>query len=156
MIRKLDSISVVIVARNEEEKLPACLESVKWVSEIVVVDNDSTDKTVEIAKRYDAKIYTFRGGDFSERKNFALEKVKSKWVLFVDADERVTKELRIELEKITSSDKNFGAYAIPRRNYIFGKEFKYSNQRPDWVVRFFKRSKLIKVRLLILLLILGL
>lgn len=135
-------ISAILVVKNEEVKLEECLKSISWVDEIILVDNESSDNTVKIAKKYKCKIFTYKGGFFSERKNFAADKANGEWLLFVDADERVSPSLKQELIsnlKIQGSN----VYAIPRRNMILGREFKFSGQNPDYVIRFIKKDNLI-------------
>lgn len=145
MSKKLSKISVIVVARNEEAKIGKCLESVNFADEILVFDNNSTDKTSEISKKNGVKVLAIDEGDFSERKNFAFSKAKHNWILSLDADERVTSDLHDEIVKIIKHpNKRFGAYAIPRKNYIFGKEFKYGGLWPDYVVRLFRKDKFVR------------
>lgn len=132
--------SVIVLAKNEEERIKTCLESVKWADEIIVADSGSTDKTVEIAKKYTDKIIQVPNDDFSVKRNMAFEKSKGEWVLYVDADERVLLPLRKEIQDlITSNDKS--AYAISRKNIIFGQAVSFGPYKHDWVVRLLKRDK---------------
>lgn len=134
-------ISAVIVAKNEEKKVPDCLESLDWVSEIILVDNGSSDNTLEVARKFGAKVFEYKGGDFSSRKNFAFSKTKGDWILFIDADERVTTDLKKEIcQLISNSVSKQNTYAISRRNIIFNKEFRYGNQWPDYIIRLFYRK----------------
>ncbi len=135
-------ISVVIIAKNEENRIKACLESVKWADEIIVVDDGSTDDTVQIAKAYTDKIIKTSSRNFSEKRETALEKVSGEWVFFVDADERVLQPLREEIESIISSDSSCAVWQVSRRNIILGKEKKYAAFWPDYVIRLFKKSAL--------------
>lgn len=118
-------ISAIILTRNEEERIEACLESVKWVDEIILVDDGSTDKTVEIAKKYKAKIFSRNLDSYANQKNFAAEKATGDWVLYIDADERVLETLKEEILTIINSSGAVSAYAISRRNVIYGVEEKY-------------------------------
>lgn len=132
-------LSVIIIAKNEEERITACLESTKWADEIIIADNGSTDKTKHIARQYTDKIFEFESLDFATLRNKAFEESKGEWVLYLDADERVLSALRDELESlITFGD--YSAFAISRRNIIFGKVVNYGPYRKDWVIRLFKRS----------------
>lgn len=132
-------LSVIVITKDEEERIEACLESVKWADEIIVADNESTDKTVGIAGKYTDKIIKFTGNDFASLRNKAMEQAKGEWVLFVDADERVLQPLKVEVEEITKNgDKS--AYALSRKNIIFGKKVSYGPYKHDWVVRLFKRG----------------
>lgn len=132
-------LSVVILTKNEEDRIKACLESVKWADEIVVSDNGSKDNTLEIAKKYTDKIFKVTLQDFAAWRNFAAEKVSGDWMLFVDPDERVLEPLKKEIEGMISVS-DFSAYALSRRNIIFGTEVKYGPFWPDWVIRLLKRK----------------
>lgn len=132
-------LSVVVLTKNEEDRIKACLESVKWADEIVVSDNGSKDNTLEIAKRYTDKIFQVNLQDFATWRNFAAEKVSGDWMLFVDPDERVLEPLKKEIEGMISVS-DFSAYALSRRNIIFGTEVKYGPFWPDWVIRLLKRK----------------
>lgn len=132
-------LSAVVITKNEEERIKACLESVKWVDEIIVVDNGSTDDTLEIAKKYTDKIITVKDQDFSALRNKAMEQAQGEWILYVDSDERVLSSLRNEIETIINSHA-FSAYAVSRRNIVFGSEVKYGPFWPDWVIRLIKKK----------------
>jgi len=131
--------SVVVITKNENERIKACLESVKWADEIIVVDNGSKDDTLNIAKKYTDKIFEVDLQDFAAIRNLGFEKAKGEWVLFVDADERVLEPLKKEIEVMISFS-DLSAYAISRRNVVFGSEVKYGPFWPDWVIRLLKRS----------------
>lgn len=136
-------ISVIIITRNEEKMLPDALASVKWADEILIVDTGSEDKTVEIAKKHKARVVNSHGKHFSEWRNKGLKEAKGDWILYLDADERITPELKKEITKVIEQDKGT-AYAIPRRNIILGKEFKHGGFWPDYVKRLYKKSSLNK------------
>src|SRR5579884_1375075 len=126
-------LSVVLNAKNEQEVVKACLESVKWADEIVVVLNDSTDGTEKIVREYTKNIHKIEGQDFAKVKNLGLEKATGDWVLFIDADERVLAPLKEEIEWIIKSgDKS--AYALSRKNIIFGQEVRYGPYEHDWII----------------------
>src|SRR4051812_1015748 len=98
-------ISSVIICKNEERNIEACLKSIQWVDEIILVDAESTDKTVEIARKYTDKIFIRKWIGFSDQRRFGLEQCSSEWIFPMDADERCTEELKIEiLEKINSDN----------------------------------------------------
>lgn len=140
-------ISVVIIIKNNEEKIKDCLDSVGWADEVLAIDTGSTDKTPNIAKKAGARVVEFTKGSFDAWRNKGLKEAKGEWLLYIDSDERVTPELRNEIKsKILNSKSkiHYEAYAIPRRNFIFGKEFRYSGQYPDYQKRLFLRSKLRK------------
>lgn len=132
-------ISVVVLTNNDEKIIQACLESVKWAEELVVIDKGSSDKTIDIARKYTDKVFTKKTNDFSEKRNYAIEKVTGDWVLFVDSDERVLQPLKEELIKLANStDKS--AFALSRKNIIFGQEVDYGPYKKDWMIRFLKMS----------------
>lgn len=132
-------LTIVVIAKNEEGRLNVCLESVKWADEIIVLDNGSSDKTIQIAKKFTDYVFSFGDLDFSSLRNKGMEKAKGDWVLFVDADERILNSLKEEIKDIiATSDKS--AFAISRKNIIFGKEVKYGPFWPDWVIRLLKKK----------------
>lgn len=132
-------LSVIIIAKNEQDRIETCLQSVKWADEIIVFDNSSIDDTVEIAKKYTNKVYSGEFEDFSKLRNKALAETNNEWVLYVDSDERVLKSLKEEILGLIKTSK-YSAYAISRRNIIFGEEKKYGPFWPDWVIRLIKKS----------------
>ncbi len=133
-------ITAIVIAKNEVMRIKTCLESVRALAdEIIVVDNGSTDKTLDIAKKYTDKIIEFKGQDFAILRNLAAEKASGDWVLYVDADERVLQPLKEEILSLISNDKN-AAYAISRRNIILGKEVSYGPYKHDWVIRLLRRK----------------
>ncbi len=136
------TISVVISAYNEEKKIKDCLESVKWVDEIIFVDNTSQDKTAEIAKKYTTKVIKRENNlMLNVNKNYGFTKATSDWILSLDADESVTPELREEIEQLLSKETEVVGYLIPRKNIIFGKWIQHSIWWPDYQLRLFKRDK---------------
>ncbi|MBI4036755.1 glycosyltransferase family 2 protein [Candidatus Daviesbacteria bacterium] len=124
-------ISATIVTLNEEENIGRCLNSIKdLVSEIVVVDSGSTDKTIEIAKKEGAKIYNHVFTNFADQKNFALSKTSEGWILSLDADEEIPEELAQEIQLAVEGIK-YNGYLIPRKNFILGAQIKHSWWSPD-------------------------
>lgn len=139
----MGKISVVVSAYNEEKKLPECLKSVAWVDEIIVVDNKSTDKTSEIAKKHKAKVFVRENNlMLNVNKNFGFSKASNEWILNLDADERVSPELAKEIQQvIKKTEKHIGGYRIPRKNIIFGKWIQNSIWWPDPHLRLFRKGK---------------
>ena len=132
-------ISIIIITKNEQSRIKVCLESVKWADEIILADNGSTDKTKQIAREYTNKIFEFENLDFAALRNKAFEKAKSDWVLYIDADERILNPLKDEIESLVTFH-DCSAYAISRRNIIFGSEVNYGPYKNDWVIRLFKKA----------------
>lgn len=142
---KNQKLSAIVIAKNEQEKIGDCLKSVSWCDEIVVVDSGSIDKTIELAKKSGAKIFLYKGGSYSDWRNKGLKEAKGKWVLYVDADERITPLLRDEIIKLISSSRQYPAYAIPRKNIVLGRELKHGGFGEfDYVKRLFKKNMLKK------------
>lgn len=139
----MGKISVVISAYNEERKLPACLTSVSFADEIIIVDNQSTDKTSEIAKKFKAKIFSRPNNlMLNINKNFGFTKATGDWILNLDADERLSDELKQEIEKVTAEDESsLAGFQMPRRNIIFGKWIRHTGWYPDYQLRLFRRGK---------------
>ncbi|MBI2034599.1 MAG: glycosyltransferase family 2 protein [Candidatus Levybacteria bacterium] len=146
----MPTVSIVISAFNEEEGIKDCLESVKDLAdEIVFVDNESGDKTVDIAKKYMSKIFSRSNNPMlNVNKNFGFTKATGDWILSLDADERVTAELSKEIKevlngkwKMENGKFHVDGYWIPRKNIIFGKWIQHSIWWPDYQLRLFKRGK---------------
>lgn len=133
-------LSVIILTKNEESQIKACLESVKWADEVVVIDSNSQDQTVSIAKDFGAKVYTRDFDNYVNQKNWAMTHISGDWVLYLDADERVLEPLKTEILQLIQSNE-ISAYALSRRNIIFGQEEKYGPFWPDWVIRLVKRDE---------------
>jgi glycosyltransferase involved in cell wall biosynthesis len=137
----LSSLSVIVITKNEAHNIEECLESVRWAQEIVVVDGGSDDKTVEIAQRHTQKVFVKSWEGYGASKNFALEHCTCQWVLWLDADERVTADLSKEIQVIVSqSDNALHVYEIPRRAFFLGKWIKHCGWYPGYVARLFKRG----------------
>lgn len=137
-------LSVVISAHNEEKNIKDCLESANQLGdEIILIDNNSTDKTQEIGREYGAKIYTQPNNlMLNINKNFGFEKASGDWILNLDADERVTPELRDEIvASIKDQVSSVDGYWIPRKNIIFGKWIQHSLWSPDEQLRLFRKGK---------------
>lgn len=135
-------LSAIVLTKNQEEVLRTCLESVKWADEIVIVDDNSVNRSVEIAKEYTDKIYKRPLVTFADQRNFGAEKAHGDWLLYIDPDERVTKQLRDEIRSTTSgSGPTLAAGAIPRRNFFLGSEQKHVGGWPDYVIRLLKKDR---------------
>lgn len=135
-------LTAVVLTKNEEKKIKRCLGSLAFCDELIVVDDFSTDRTVEIAKRMGAVIYRRSvNGDFASQRNFALSKAKHDWVFFVDADELVTDKLRLEIvSKINNPLLQEVGYSIKRNNYFLGKQLRYGEAASVLLVRLAKKD----------------
>jgi glycosyltransferase involved in cell wall biosynthesis len=134
-------ISAVVLAKDEEKNLTDCLESVKWCDEIVLIDDDSVDKTIEIAKKFNAKIFTHSlNNNFAQERNFGLQKAKGEWVFFVDADERVSLELKKEiLESIKKP--NINGFFLKRQDFFGNRALKYGETANVRLLRLARKGK---------------
>jgi len=133
-------LSAVVVTLNEEERLRACLESVAWADEIVVVDAESHDKTVQIAREFTDRVFVRPWPGFAAQKNFGLEQAASEWLLSLDADEEVSAELRDEIRARLAAPGAAAGYAVARRNVFLGQWIRHGGLYPDWQVRLFRRG----------------
>ena len=134
-------LSAIITTYNEEANIAACIESLLWCDEILVVDSFSTDRTPEIVSSYD-KVELVQRTYFGSaaQKNWAMDQVQTEWILIFDADERCTKALRQEIERILAGEPEHNAYTIDRRAYIMGKRIRFSGWQHDRVVRLVRRG----------------
>lgn len=134
----LNKISVIIIAKNEEVNIEDCLKSVQWADEIILVDAESEDRTVEIAKKYTDKVFIHKWEGYAIQKRFALTLTSNEWILSLDADERITPELRQEIEGKTEG--SIDAFKIRRKNYFLGKHITGCGWDNDYQLRLFKKS----------------
>ncbi len=136
------TISAVMALYNEQDFVEDCLESVKWCDEIIVVDGSSTDNTVRIVKKFTDKIIsTTNKPMFHINKQMAIDAATSDWILQMDADERVTPELRQEIESLVATDPKENGFWIPRTNYFLGRFLKKGGQYPDYTIRLYRKGK---------------
>jgi glycosyltransferase involved in cell wall biosynthesis len=136
----MPELSVILITKNEAANIRACLESVGWADECIVVDSGSTDDTVAIARRMGAKVFEYDWPGFGPQKNRALAHATGDWVFSIDADERVTPELRAELEQAMARGDAEG-YFCPRLSQFCGSFIHHSGWYPDYVLRLFRRGK---------------
>ena len=135
-------LSVVILTKNEEHNIRLCLESVAgWASDIVVVDDESTDKTIDIASRYTDRIIIRKMDIEGRHRNFAYAQAKNTWVLSLDADERATEELKREIKETLSKHSEYNGFTIPRRNFICDFWVRYGGWYPSHQLKLFKKDK---------------
>ena len=132
-------VSVVIVTLNEERNIEDALKSAADFDEIIVVDSFSTDKTVEICKRYTDKFYQHEWSGYAKQKQRAVDYAVSPWVLILDADERITAELRDEIAEAIERPDNAG-FSVPRMNFFLGTWIRHSGWWPDYTLRLFRKD----------------
>lgn len=137
----MHKVTAIIPCKNEAHNIEAVLQSVSWCNEIMVVDSFSTDNTVELAKKYTSRIIESEYINSASQKNRAIPLAQNEWIFLVDADERVTPELKAEIQKILSADSiKYDAFWIYRKNFFLEQEIKHSGWQRDKVVRLFKRD----------------
>jgi glycosyltransferase involved in cell wall biosynthesis len=134
-------LSVVIVTLNEEERIRACLESVAWADEIVVIDAESQDKTVQLAREVTDHVLVRPWPGYAAQKNFAVAQAHGEWILSLDADETVSPALRADIERVLRDDGPAAGYAVPRRNIFWGAWVRHGGLYPDWQLRLFRRGQ---------------
>lgn len=137
----MSRLSVLILTKNEEKNIGDCLKSVSFADEKIVIDAQSSDKTVETGKSYGAKIFIHHFKDFSDQRNFSFSKATGDWILYIDADERVTPELRESIKDHLSNIERteFLAFKIKRKNFYLGNhEWPYIEK----IERFFRKDAL--------------
>lgn len=136
------NLSVVVLAKNEERNIEECLKSVYgWADEIVVVDDLSSDNTVKIAGNYTDKILSRRMDVEGRQRNFAYSQAKNQWVLSLDADERVSEELKKEIEGVLSKETEYNGFTIPRRNFIGDYWVRCGGWYPSPQLKLFRKDK---------------
>ncbi len=141
------TISALVIARNEADMIANCVDSLRWCDEVIVVDNNSTDTTADLALHAGARVVKAKGS-FAELRNDALRRAKTDWVIYIDADERVVPALADEVRSVIErSEPSAGAaayvaYSVRRSNVLYGQPMYHGGWQYDQVVRLFERSKL--------------
>jgi glycosyltransferase involved in cell wall biosynthesis len=134
-------VSVVIITKNEEENIRACLKSVSFAGQIVLLDSGSTDKTLEIAAEFGCEIYSEEWRGFGPQKQSALEKCRLPWILVLDADERIPPQTAEVIKKIVTDPQTPEAgFSFPRKNYFQGRWIKHAGWWPDRIIRLFRKE----------------
>lgn len=135
-------ISASIIVYNEEENIADLCETVSWCDEIVIVDSNSSDRTAEIASRYTDKVFQHEFRGFKDKHEYADAQTTGDWIFWIDADERVTPELREAIEKLKQSDeiKLPDGFRIARKSWYINRWIKFSGWYPDYQMRFYRKS----------------
>lgn len=136
-------ISATIIVRNEEENLAEVCSTLGWADEIVIVDSDSTDRTVEIARGFTDKVYNREWNGYKDKHEFADSKASGDWIFWIDADERVTPELEASIEALRSKPDAEMAegYRIARKTEYLGEWIRHSGWYPDYQMRLYRKDK---------------
>ena len=141
-VSTLPTVACVVITKNEEANIQDCLRSAQWANELIVVDAESCDKTVELARASGAKVSVRPWPGFGLQKNFGMAQASSEWILILDADERVTEKLRDEVKACLEGWRPGSpvAYRIPRRNFFYGAWVRRGGVYPDYQVRLFRQG----------------
>lgn len=134
-------LSVVVLTKNEEKRIALCLDSVRWADEIIVIDDQSNDATIEIARRFTDKIFIRKMDVEGIHRNWAYAQAKNLWVLSLDADEIVTPELKEEIKNVLSANPKENGFTIPRKNYIGNYWVKHGGWYPSPQLKLFQKDK---------------
>lgn len=133
-------LSVVILTKNEEGKIARCIESIKWADEILIIDDESVDRTRQIAQSLGARVIVRPlNGDFAAQRNFGMDEASGDWVLQMDADEVVTEKLRNEIEKNLADNCPYSAFIIKRKEFFLGHFMQYGGWYID-ELKLFRRN----------------
>ncbi|MEX2028046.1 MAG: glycosyltransferase family 2 protein [Candidatus Curtissbacteria bacterium] len=135
------NLSALILAKNEQEMIGDCLSQLDFVDEIIVLDQGSSDNTVEIAKKYTQKILKTKNDSFAHNRETLSSHAKGEWLLYIDADERLGEELKREIEEGIKQNK-YQAFYFPRKNIILGKWLRHGGWSPDYVPKLFNKESL--------------
>ena len=135
-------ISATIITFNEEDNIGAACQSLAWADELVVVDSGSTDKTREIAEGYGARVIKKDWPGFSDQREFAAEQTANDWIFSLDADERISEELKAAIQGLKAKPESelAGGYRIARRSFYQGRWIKGGGWYPDWQLRLYRKS----------------
>lgn len=133
-------IAAIVITKNEERHIFECLASLSFCDEVVLVDSGSTDATVALARGLDVRVFETGWIGYAEAKQFACEQTDSEWILWVDADERVSPELADEIRVVTSSQSGHSGFRVARRAFFLGRWMKHGGWYPGYVVRLFLRK----------------
>jgi glycosyltransferase involved in cell wall biosynthesis len=134
-------LSVLVTTLDEAENLQACLDSVVWADDVLVVDSGSSDGTVEIARRAGARVLAHPYESAARQKNWALPLVRHPWVLILDADERVSPELAREIQAVLAADGPADGYFLHRRSFFLGHAVRHCGWDRDFILRFFRTAR---------------
>lgn len=135
------TLTAIVLTKNEEANIGHCLEALSFADEVLVLDSGSTDRTVMQAQQCGARALSHPLTDFASQRNFAIRQAKGEWLLFVDADERVTPGLAAEIKDLMRGTAPAAVYAIPRQTFFFGQRLRFGDARGDAPVRLFPRDR---------------
>jgi len=135
----MNKISVIVITKDEEKNISDCLKSVEWADEIIVVDSESSDETIKLAKKFTEKVFIRKWEGYVPQKKYALGLANNEWILSLDADERITEELKNEI--LNLSFDNISGFRIRRKNFLLKKEITSCGWEKDYQLRLMKKDK---------------
>lgn len=142
-MKQTSPITAVVIAKNESKMIRECIQCLRWCSQILIIDTGSTDDTAQIAEQEQAQVIHYAHQSFAKVRNEALKHADQPWIMYIDADERVTpalaKEIAVGIETAAAE-----VFSFSRQNIFFGQEFKHGGWQKDLVTRVFKKSALQK------------
>ncbi|MDR1417855.1 MAG: glycosyltransferase family 2 protein [Endomicrobium sp.] len=128
----MDKVSAYVLTKNSSQHIKECIESIKWTDEIIIIDDFSTDATLEIAKSFDCKVVQNKFEYFGKQRNFALQQCSYQWVVCLDSDEVISQHLKDEIEYVLKNSLKFDAYIAPRKSRFINKWIMHSGWYPDY------------------------
>jgi len=137
----MTKLSAVVITKNEEENIQRCLESVRFADEIIIIDSGSTDKTIEIAESFNARVYSPEWRGFGPAKKAGVDKSEGDWILSIDADEEVTGHLAAEIQAVIARSNSVSGYYVKRKTKFLGRWILHCGWYPDYVLRLFQKSR---------------
>ena len=137
----MEKLSVTIITRNEESNIARCLESVKWADEIVVLDTNSTDTTVDICRQFTDRVFCEDWHGYGKQKNMCAERASNNWVLNIDSDEEISPEGAEEIMKLLRGDIKHAVYQFPRKNFFAQRWVRYGGWYPDRISRLYDKTQ---------------
>lgn len=135
-------VTAAILTHDEEVMLPGCLNCLSWCQEIIVLDQYSRDNSAAVARSYGAIVQQSSEDSFARRRERLMDLAKTEWILYVDADERITPDLAREIAELLKTQNSLTAVGFPRKNFFFGKEFRNGGWQRERVVRLFRKNAL--------------
>jgi len=136
----MNLISAVVITKNEEKNISRCLESIKWIDEIILIDSQSDDQTVAIAQKYNARIFSPDWKGYGNAKREGVNYASHDWILSVDADEVVYEELKREIQAVLKNNSSFSGYYLPRKTQFLGRWIMHCGWYPNYILRLFRKS----------------
>ena len=137
----MNKLSVTIITKNEEKNIERCLESVRWADEIIVLDSDSTDRTVEICRQFTDQVFCVSWNGYGQQKNLCAERAEHNWILNIDSDEEISPEGAEEIKEVLHGEPKHPLYHFPRKNFFAQRWVRYGGWYPDKISRLYDKTK---------------